>query len=146
MKSLIVLSALVLLAVGCGQEPAAPRDSGVEGVAMVDGGCPPARDAPPCPDKPLSARITVTRAGSDEDVVVVDSGEDGRFRIALAPGDYTLRPANLAGTPLPIAQPIDVHVVANRFSTVEVSFDSGVRDAPSPQDRPVHGVVRFRSR
>ncbi|MDX8141675.1 hypothetical protein SK854_06110 [Lentzea sp. BCCO 10_0061] len=41
-------------------------------------------------------------------------------------------PANLAGTPLPIAQPIDVHVVANRFTTVEVPFDSDVRDAPSP--------------
>jgi hypothetical protein len=132
MKSLIALSAILLLAVGCGQEPAAPQDSGVEGVTMVDGGCPPARDAPPCPDKPLSARIKVTRAGSGEDVVAVNSGEDGRFRIALEPGDYTLHPANLAGTPLPIAQPIDVHVVASRFTTVEVPFDSGVRDAPGP--------------
>lgn len=132
MKSLIAVSALVLLAVGCGQGPAAPQDSGVEGVTMVDGGCPPARDAPPCPDKPLSARLEVTRAGSDEAVVAVNSGDDGRFRIALEPGDYTLHPANLAGTPLPIAQPIDVHVVANRFTTVEVPFDSGVRDAPSP--------------
>lgn len=132
MKSVIVVSALVLLAVGCGEEPAAPRDSGVQGVTMVDGGCPPARDAPPCPDKPLPARIEVTRAGSDESVVTVNSGEDGRFRIALAPGDYTLHPVNLAGTPLPIAQPADVHVEANRFTTVEVSFDSGVRDAPTP--------------
>ena len=63
---------------------------------------------------------------------MVNSGEDGRFRIALAPGGYTLHPVNLAGTPLPIAQPVDVHVVANRFTAVEVSFDSGIRDAPTP--------------
>lgn len=132
MKMLIAVPVLLLLAVGCGQEPAAPQDSGVEGTTMVDGGCPPARDAPPCPDKPLSARLKVTRAGSDEAVAAVDSGEDGRFRVALAPGDYTLHPANLAGTPLPIAQPVDVHVVVNRFTVVEVSFDSGVRDAPTP--------------
>ncbi|SES36817.1 hypothetical protein SAMN04488000_12467 [Lentzea albida] len=74
----------------------------------------------------------MTRAGSDEAVVTVTSGEDGRFRIALAPGDYTLHAANLAGTPLPVAQPVDVHVDANRFATVEVSFDSGIREAPTP--------------
>ncbi|MET8762901.1 hypothetical protein [Lentzea sp. NPDC004782] len=128
----VLIAVLVLLAAGCGQQPAAPRDSGVEGTTMVDGGCPPARDAPPCPDKPLSARLKVTRAGSDEAVATVTSGEDGRFRIALAPGDYTLHPANLAGTPLPIAQPVPVHVDANRFTTVEVAFDSGIRDAPTP--------------
>jgi hypothetical protein len=128
----VLIAVLVLLAAGCGQKPAAPQDSGVEGTTMVDGGCPPSRDAPPCPDKPLSAKLKVTRAGSDETVVTVTSGEDGRFRIALAPGDYTLHPANLAGTPLPIAQPVDVHVAANRFATVEVSFDSGVREAPAP--------------
>lgn len=128
----ILIAVLVLLAAGCGQEPTAPQDSGVEGTTMVDGGCPPARDAPPCPDKPLAARIEVTRAGSGDAVVTVTSGEDGRFHIALAPGDYTLHPTNLAGTPLPIAQPVDVHVDASRFTTVEVSFDSGVRDAPTP--------------
>lgn len=132
MKCLIAVSALMLLTLGCGQQPAAPQNSGVEGVTMVDGGCPPARDAPPCPDKPLPARIEVAQAGSGEPVGSVDSGADGRFRIALAPGDYTLRPTNLAGTPLPIAQPLDVRVDANRFTTVAVSFDSGVRDAPTP--------------
>jgi len=30
---------------------------------MVDGGCRMVRNASPCPDKPLSARLTVTRPG-----------------------------------------------------------------------------------
>ena len=64
---------------------------------MVDGGCPPAKDASPCPDKPVPARITVTRADSSEQVTEVTSGQDGAFRIPLPAGHYVLHPANLTG-------------------------------------------------
>jgi hypothetical protein len=126
----VVLVALVLAA--CSHRPTGPTGSGIEGHTLVDGGCPPAKDAPPCPDKPVPARITVTRADSDEPVAEVTSGPDGAFRIPLPAGRYTLRPANLTGTLLPATQPLDVDVHPDRYTTVTVPFDSGVRDAPTP--------------
>jgi len=94
---------------------------------MVDGGCPPAHNAPPCPDKPLSARLTVTKPGATTTLATATSDADGRFRIPLEPGRYTLRPANLTGSPVPAAAPVDVDVQPQRFTTITVSFDSGVR-------------------
>lgn len=58
------LAAAVLSAVGCGDSRASgspgASDSGIEGRTMVDGGCPMVREHSPCPDRPLSARPTVT--------------------------------------------------------------------------------------
>jgi hypothetical protein len=94
---------------------------------MVDGGCLATRNASPCPDKPLSARLTVLRPGSRTTVASAISDADGHFRIPLAAGRYTLHPANLTGSPVPAAVPVDVEVQPHRYTTVDVSFDSGVR-------------------
>lgn len=94
---------------------------------MVDAGCPMVRNASPCPDRPLSARITVAPASGGDTVANVTSDNDGRFRVPLPPGTYTLRPANLTGAPAPLAMPLTVTVVAGRYTTVEIPFDSGVR-------------------
>lgn len=94
---------------------------------MVDGGCPMVREGTPCPDKPLSARITVTEVGATATVATVVSDADGRFRIALAPGRYRLRPANLTGALHPASSPQDVDVQAGMYTTVTLSFDSGIR-------------------
>ncbi|QFZ19098.1 carboxypeptidase-like regulatory domain-containing protein [Saccharothrix syringae] len=117
---------LVALLAACGTS-GDPPGSGVDGRTVVDGGCPPARDAPPCPDEPLSARIRVTRTGSGDTAAEATSDVDGRFRIPLPPGRYTLHPANLTGSLLPAAQPLDVDVTAGGYTTVTVFFDSGVR-------------------
>ncbi len=85
------------------------------------------REASPCPDRPLSARITVTPATGGSAVASVVSDTEGRFRIALPPGTYTLHPANLLGSPVPLAMPKTVNVVAGHYTTVEIPFDSGVR-------------------
>ncbi|HEX6499695.1 MAG TPA: hypothetical protein VF054_11780 [Micromonosporaceae bacterium] len=101
--------------------------SGVAGRTMVDGGCPMVRQGTPCPDKPLSARITVTRVGDPAPLATVTSDSDGWFRIPLAPGRYRLTPANLTGALHPAAGPQDVDVQPDRYTTVTVSFDSGIR-------------------
>jgi hypothetical protein len=103
------------------------QDSGIEGRTTVDAGCPMARDSTPCPDRPLSARITVTPASGGDTVASVVSDAQGRFRVPLPPGTYTLHPANLLGAPAPLAMPQTVSVAAGRYATVEIAFDSGVR-------------------
>jgi hypothetical protein len=126
------LAAAVLSAVGCGSSQGSgssggASDSGIEGRTMVDGGCPMVREHSPCPDRPLSARLTITTGDPEHTVTKTTSGTDGHFRIPLPPGTYTLRSANLTGAVTPIAQPMDVTVTSGRFTTIVVSFDSGIR-------------------
>ncbi len=124
-------AAACLLLLGCAttQVPGSgtATQSGIDGRTMVDAGCPMARNASPCPDKPLAAKLTVTRAGSARTVATATSDSRGYFRIPLPPGEYVLRPDNLTGAVVPIAQPLTVTVVAGRFTTITISFDSGIR-------------------
>jgi len=107
--------------------PAAKPHSGIEGRTMVDGGCPMTRDASPCPDKPLASRLTVVKADSAQIVAEATSDDNGYFRIPLPPGHYVLHPANLTGSVVPIAQPLTITVIADRFASITISFDSGIR-------------------
>jgi hypothetical protein len=134
-RVLLAVTGALALAGGCargtvpsppGGQPPTP-DSGVVGSSMVDGACPVLREGTPCPDRPLPARLTLTRRGSSEVRASAISGPDGRFRIPLPPGHYILRAANLTGAVLPASSPFDVDVQAGHYTTVTVSFDSGVR-------------------
>ncbi len=94
---------------------------------MVDGGCPVIREHSPCPDRPLSARLTITSGDPQRKVAETTSNADGHFRVPLPPGTYTIRPVNLTGAVTPIAQPVTVTVTSGRYATVVIPFDSGVR-------------------
>ncbi len=94
---------------------------------MVDGGCPMIQSSSPCPDKPIAAHLVVTKVGNDQPIAAVDSDSDGRFRLALPPGDYVLHPTNLTGAIHPAASALTVHVQDGRYTTVTVPFDSGIR-------------------
>ena len=52
---------------------------------------------------------------------------DGAFRIPLLPGVYSLVAVNLKGSAYPRSQPVTVTVTAGRFTSVVVSFDSGIQ-------------------
>ncbi|OLZ70463.1 hypothetical protein AV521_15155 [Streptomyces sp. IMTB 2501] len=123
--------AAVLAATGCAGSrwagsPGA-SGSGIEGRTTVDGGCPVIRVHSPCPDRPLSARLTITGGDPERTVAETTSGADGHFRVSLPPGTYTVHPVNLTGAVAPIAQPTNVRVTGGRFTTVVISFDSGIR-------------------
>jgi hypothetical protein len=100
--------------------------SGIEGLTMVDGRCPVETDPPSCPAKPISARITVTIAGTDTVVAEATSGADGAFRMALPPGRYVLRAINHTGALFPRSSPVEV-VVGPHFATVRIAFDAGLQ-------------------
>ncbi|MGW0765515.1 carboxypeptidase-like regulatory domain-containing protein [Streptomyces sp. NPDC002676] len=127
----VLALAAVLSAAGCGDShgAAAPTasGSGIEGRTLVDGGCPVVREHSPCPDRPLSARLTITRGDPEQKITGTTSGADGHFRISLPPGTYTIHPANLTGAVTPIAQPVTVTVTSGRFTKVVIHFDSGIR-------------------
>ncbi|MFI7282558.1 hypothetical protein ACIBOV_20095 [Micromonospora chersina] len=68
------------------QTSATSTDSGIEGRTMVNGNCPVIRDESPCPDKPLSAHLTLTRPHSDAQVASATSDHAGWFHLALDSG------------------------------------------------------------
>jgi len=112
--------------------PAAPRGptpppitgGGINGTTVVDG-CPIVRN-PPCPDKPVAAHLTITRPDGTA-VATTDSGGNGRFSIALTPGDYVVRSATGSGGLPRAPAPMTVQVEPDRYTTVTLRFDSGLR-------------------
>jgi hypothetical protein len=136
------IAAMVLLALsGCGQRVGAPSDSpspthpqasassGVEGTTTVDNGYPVSVGSAgsQSPRRPIRARLIISLTGSASPAAQAESGTDGHFRIPLAPGRYTIQPQNLSGAPVPIAYSVTVTVRPGTWTTVPVSFDSGVR-------------------
>ena len=101
-----------------------PPDSGIEGQVIIGPISPVSRPGEPN-TKPFAADISFRRLSDGRVVASVRSGEDGAFRVVLAPGRYRVEPKR--GEPLPIAPPQDVTVIADRFTRVRIDYDSGIR-------------------
>lgn len=98
--------------------------AGISGMTVVDG-CPVARQ-PPCPDKPVAARMSIMDVNQVV-VATVASGADGRFSVALSPGTYLVRPTGVDGPFSVPAQDTTVSVQPDRYTTVTIRFGSGIR-------------------
>ncbi len=104
--------------------PAPTGESGIEGMVTIGPTCPVQRIDSPCPDRPYEATISVLD-GAGRKVAEGRSGTDGRFRLLLPAGTYTLRPES-AGT-FPHAREQSVAVEPGRVTAVQIVFDSGIR-------------------
>lgn len=120
----LLLLALVLIAATC--DNGTTVNSGIEGTVTIGPMCPVERPDSPCPDQPYAATIVIKDA-QDHEVTQALSGEDGRFRVALAPGSYTLVPLSPDGAGLPYASEQQVEVRDGAYTHVEVQYDSGIR-------------------
>ena len=89
--------------------------------------CPVARADPPCPAKPVPAHVTVSDAATGAAVTAFDSGNDGRFAVALKPGRYVLRPERVAGAPPRGPQAFAVTVNAGGYTTLTIKIESGMQ-------------------
>ena len=119
---------IVLSACGSRSAPAAGSfDSGVTGVSVLANACPVTPQTEDCGDQPMPAHLTVTPANSTDVVATRDTDVDGKFRIELTPGTYTMTPTNMSAAPMPSAYPVTFEVHQGEFTTITVRFDSGVR-------------------
>ena len=90
--------------------------------------CPVAHDGNDCGARPYAAHVTAAQGGAE--VAATDADSDGRYRLELAPGDYTVC-AKSQPSGGPMGQPCrDAHVDAGRETTVDLMMDTGIR-APS---------------
>jgi hypothetical protein len=95
---------------------------------MIGPSCAVVTQAHPCPDAPFAATVSV-RDGAGKEVTKFTTGSDGRFRVELAPGTYTLVPIN--PNPIPSIPPTGreqtVTVTDGKLTPVLVQYDSGIR-------------------
>jgi len=106
---------------GAGGEVA--LDSGIEGHIQIGPVRSVERSGVPN-SMPYQATVTVLD-GQGHTVTTVTSDAQGNFRLALAPGTYTLRPESPARYPR--ASTRSVVVTPRRFTRVDIVYDSGRR-------------------
>jgi hypothetical protein len=116
---------LALMMAACGNQAAQPG-TGIQGVVEVGPTCPVERINSPCPPHPIAATIVV-RSGSGAEVARIHSGADGRFKVDVAPGTYTVVGLNVGSTMLPRPIPTSVTVTQGSYTALNVEYDSGIR-------------------
>lgn len=122
---------LLLLLTACskdggpgGTPTPSPLLSGIDVTTVAGPTCPVQREGQSC-TAPISARVIVTRGG--DTVATLQTTGDGRGRIPLAPGTYTVSgEASTRPFPRPSA-PQQVTVSDGRFVAVQFLFDTGIR-------------------
>ena len=101
-------------------------ESGIEGIATIA----PVRPGPIRVGEPDSAPyptdLIVVTEGEGREVARFKTGEDGKFRIPLPPGNYIIKPPQQARR-MPRGEEKSVTVLPGKFAKVEVRFDSGMR-------------------
>ncbi|MCA1812473.1 MAG: hypothetical protein LC624_00805 [Halobacteriales archaeon] len=122
----VAWAACALLLAGCAGQP--DGTSGIQGKAMLGPTCPVERDPPDpqCADRAYAGNLTVLEAGSGR-VVKVFTAQDGTFRVALAPGNYTIGDAGSESRLPRCATDGPFAVVAERYTEVTVRCDTGIR-------------------
>ena len=108
--------------------PVTEVKSGVQGHVTIGPTCPVVREPadPNCADKPYKTTLVLSstiigRNGG----VLIQTDEKGMFTDLLPPGTYMIR--SQSSSMLPRLEPVTFEVVANRFTQLNLQFDSGIR-------------------
>jgi hypothetical protein len=97
--------------------------SGVVGTVTAGPTCPVEVAGEPCPPHPVSAEIDV-RDRKGATVAKTRSSADGQYRLALAPGEYTLV---VVTDTFPLCPETPVSVKSGLYTTADISCDTGIR-------------------
>lgn len=122
----IILALLVMTAVLSSAQAQAPPPNGIEGVITVGPIRPgPIRAGAEIPERAPMAKTTFVVQNEKAGLTSFTTDEQGRFRISLGPGRYTVSPKQDVGPGH--CGPFDVEVVSGKVTTVEWHCDSGMR-------------------
>jgi hypothetical protein len=119
-----LIGVLILVLATCSIYSPTPRGSGIEGQVLIGPMCPVVQQGQECPDQPYQATLTMFDRNGVQ-IVQFQSDEQGRFRVALVPGEYILRPESPNG--LPFAGDQSIVVQTGSYTQVTVHYDSGIR-------------------
>jgi hypothetical protein len=99
--------------------------SGIDGTVLSGPHCPVGRADSPCPDLPVADATVVASDAAGHEVARATSGSDGRFRLPLPPGTYSLTIEGLVG--IQSAKPVQVEVPVRGYARATVLVDTGIR-------------------
>lgn len=97
---------------------------GIDGLVLLGPMCPVQQAGDSCPDQPYQAWLDVLDSAGRQ-VTRIRSDASGHFRVGLAPGGYLVHPES--GNPLPRASDEQVNVARGAYTSVTVTFDTGIR-------------------
>ena len=113
--------------------PGTPAASGIEGRVLLGPTCPVERPDSPCPPRPGARLAVQVYAGAESGMYVANviTDDEGRFRVDLAPGDYTLDGPCSGPMKCVVAYPrletTTVTVKPGAYAEVTVRGDTGIR-------------------
>jgi hypothetical protein len=116
-----------LVRVGGDRVVTTQSESGIEGQAVISPAHPGPQREGLSSSAPYKTTLVVWSAGDDREVKRFETGSDGRFRVALPPGDYRVGPVHQSGRFLPRGSEVTVTVAPGKFVQVTIEFDSGMR-------------------
>jgi hypothetical protein len=115
---------LLCLVAACAPSPTPALTSGLEGQVLIGPMCPVVQQGTPCPDQPYQATL-VMEDTRRQPVAEITTDAAGRFQVPLPPGDYVIVPQSPDGFTRAAEQ--SVTVLANQFTLVTITYDSGIR-------------------
>lgn len=101
--------------------------SGISGTVTLSPTCPVERIPPDpnCAPKPYSTLINIMKTGSTKIIKTIQSNSKGAFRVDLDLGVYVLQAQG--GNVLPRCGEVTVEVKTSKYTTTEISCDTGIR-------------------
>ena len=118
------VAAILLLPVACGDGSSARGSAAIEGRVLAGPVCPVEIVGSPCPPEPWVGTVRATRA--DGEVVEGATDDEGRFTLAVSPGNYEVVAVVEEGGP-PTAVPRSVSVHEDERAHVDLEVDTGIR-------------------
>lgn len=122
----VCITTLLLAAAACGDDDESPavEASGIAGQVLVGPQCPVVMEGSLCPDLPLEATLRIDEVGGGSSETA-ESNSDGRFKLELLPGEYSVVALPVGDGPFPVPPAATVHPAT--FSELAIYYDTGIR-------------------
>jgi hypothetical protein len=128
MKRFVLILLVALVAAGCGGAASSgDGTSGVFGQVLLGPQCPVEQEGSPCPDQPTEAEVRVMTVDGTDVIASERTDAEGRFRISVEPGTYTIQAFPLEGETIVFGKPQNLTVPEGEFVEANVSLDTGIR-------------------
>jgi hypothetical protein len=117
-----------IVRVGGGASVAPEAESGIQGEAVISPAGPGPQRQGQSGSAPYQTTLVVVHTADGREVARVQTGSDGRFRVSLPPGEYTIGSSpDQQRRRFERGEEQTVKVLPGQFTTVTMRFDSGMR-------------------